>query len=49
MRCDDLRLIQAWILQWRGCGVTFEIIPVVASSETRAVVEPYLGEPEPGT
>ena len=48
MRCDDLRLIQAWILQWRGCGVTFEIVPVVASSETRAVVEPYLGEPERG-
>jgi hypothetical protein len=49
MRCDDLRLIQAWILQWRGGGVTFEIVPVVASSETRAVVEPYLGEPEPRT
>ena len=42
MRCDDLRLIQTWILEWRGCGVTFEIIPVVASSETRAVVEPHL-------
>jgi hypothetical protein len=29
--------------------VPFVIIPVVPSSETRAVVEPYLGEPEPGT
>ena len=42
MRCDDLRLIQAWILGWRNCGVTFEIVPVVTSAETRAVVEPYL-------
>ena len=29
MRCDDLTLIQAWILEWRDCGVTFEIVPVV--------------------
>ena len=42
MRCDDLRLIQAWILEWRNCGVTFEIVPVVTSAETRAVMEPYL-------
>jgi len=46
MRCDDLRLLQAWILQWRGCGVTFEIVPVVTSAEARAVVEPHLGGPE---
>ncbi len=42
MRCDDLRLIQQWILQWRGSGATFEIVPVVTSSETRAVVAPFL-------
>jgi hypothetical protein len=47
MRCDDLRLIQAWILQWRGYGVTFEIVPVVTSAETRAVVEPHLRGQEP--
>jgi hypothetical protein len=47
MRCDDLRLIQAWILEWRGSGVTFEIIPVVISAEARAVVEPYPELPEP--
>jgi Protein of unknown function (DUF3303) len=47
MRCDDLRLIQAWILQWRGSGVTFEVVPVVTSKEARAVVEPYLDRPEP--
>ena len=48
MRCDDLRLIQAWILQWRGAGVTFEIAPVVTSAEARAVVEPHLEPQEPG-
>ncbi len=42
MRCDDLRLIQQWILQWRGSGANFEIVPVVTSAETRAVVAPFL-------
>ncbi len=42
MRCDDLRLIQQWILQWRGAGVTFEIVPIVTSGETRALVTPVL-------
>jgi hypothetical protein len=46
MRCDDLSLIQAWILEWRGAGVTFEITPVVTSAEAQAVVEPYLEPPE---
>jgi hypothetical protein len=42
MRCDDLKLLQTWILQWRGCGVTFEIVAVVTSAEARASVGPYL-------
>lgn len=42
MECDDLRLLQAWVLQWRGAGVTFEIAPVVRSAETREVVAPLL-------
>jgi hypothetical protein len=42
MECDDLRLLQEWILMWRGAGVTFEIVPVVSSKETREVVAPYL-------
>jgi hypothetical protein len=42
MECDDLRLLQAWVLGWRGAGVTFEIVPVVSSQETREVVAPYL-------
>jgi Protein of unknown function (DUF3303) len=50
MRCDDLTLIQDWILRWRGCGVTFAIVPVVTSAETRGVVAPYLEPPvgQPG-
>lgn len=42
MECDDLRLLQEWILQWRGSGVTFEIVPVVSSQETRTVIAPFL-------
>ena len=40
MECDDLRLFQEWSLQWRGLGVTLEIVPVVPSKETREVVAP---------
>ncbi len=43
MRCDDARLLQEWVLQWRGAGVAFEIVPVVPSRETQQVVAPYLG------
>ena len=42
MECDDLRLFQEWVLQWRGFGVTIEIVPVVSSKETRGVVAPHL-------
>ena len=44
MRCDDPRKLQEWILGWRGTGVTFEIVPVVPSAETREVVWPALDE-----
>ncbi|HUZ02047.1 MAG TPA: DUF3303 family protein [Thermomicrobiaceae bacterium] len=44
MDCDDLRLFQEWVLQWRGAGVTIEIVPVVSSAETRAVVAPHLDD-----
>jgi hypothetical protein len=42
MECDDLRLLQQWVLSWRGSGTTFEIVPVVSSKETREVVAPLL-------
>jgi len=44
MECDDLRPLQEWILSWRGAG-TFEIVPVLTSAETRAVVAPFLSPP----
>jgi hypothetical protein len=43
METDDLSLLQRWILDWRGTGVTFEIVPVVKSAEARANIEPLLG------
>lgn len=45
MECDDLRLFQQWVLEWRGSGVTVEIVPVVPSKDTREVVAPYLDAP----
>lgn len=42
MECDDLRLLQEWILKWRSSGATFEIVPVVSSKETQEVVAPLL-------
>ena len=42
MECGDLRLLQAWVLHWRGTGATFEIVPVVESAQTRELVAPYL-------
>jgi hypothetical protein len=45
MRTDDARLLQEWALQWRGLGMTFEIVPVIPSKETREVVAPYLDKP----
>jgi hypothetical protein len=38
MECSDLRKLQEWILHWRGYGISFEIVPVVTSKETREVV-----------
>jgi len=45
MECDDLRLFQQWALEWRGCGATLEIVPVVPSQDTRDVVAPHLDRP----
>jgi hypothetical protein len=47
MERDDLRLLQQWILQWRGSGTQFEIVPVLTSAETHEVVAPYLDGDEP--
>lgn len=44
METDDLRTLQEWVLRWRGCGATFEFVPVLPSVETRSVVEPFLAD-----
>ena len=41
MECDDLCLLQEWILQWQDLG-EFEIIPIVPSKETAQVVNKTL-------
>jgi Protein of unknown function (DUF3303) len=46
MECDDLRLLQEWILNWRGVGMSFEIVPVLTSKETRKVVALFLDKAE---
>ncbi|WP_339071857.1 DUF3303 domain-containing protein [Methylovirgula sp. 4M-Z18] len=45
MDCNDARLLQQWVLHWRGTGAHFEIVPVVESAETRRIVEPFLDAP----
>lgn len=42
MRCDDLALLQAWVLHWRGTGVSFEIVPVLPAEQTRELAAPHL-------
>ena len=44
MECDDLRLLQQWILSWQGYG-TFEIVPVMASKDARETVSRFLPPP----
>ena len=45
MDCDDVRLLQRWVLESRGYGVTYEFFPVVSSKQTQEVVAPYLDKP----
>jgi hypothetical protein len=42
MECSEARILQEWVLQWRGTGVSFEFCPVVPSAQTREIVAPYL-------
>ena len=47
MECDDLRPLQQWVLNWRGSGVSLEIVPVLPSKVTRELVTPLLDRPGP--
>lgn len=42
MEADDPALFQAWLLEWRGLGMTAEVVPVVPSARTREVVAGFL-------
>lgn len=42
--CNDAKLLQQWILQWRGTGASFEVVPVISSQDTQQNVAPYLEE-----
>jgi hypothetical protein len=46
MECDDLKLLQQWVLNWRGGGVSLEIVPVLPSKAVQEVVKPYLDRGE---
>jgi hypothetical protein len=41
MECDDPRLFQQWIIRWQDL-MEFEIVPVVASKETKETITPML-------
>ena len=45
MVCDDVGLLLRWVAQWSDL-VSFEIVPVVPSTETAAAIAPLLREPE---
>ena len=47
METDDLRLFQRWILAWSDL-MEFEIVPVVPSKDTRAMVEAAVAAKERG-
>ncbi len=41
MECDDRRLLQEWIDQWKDL-VDFEVVPVVTSAEAASAMAPRL-------
>jgi hypothetical protein len=41
MECDDVTLLQRWIVQWSDL-MQFEIVPVVAGKDTAAALAPLL-------
>jgi hypothetical protein len=45
MACDDLSLLQQWVLHWRDLA-SFEVVPVVSSREVRELMAPRLAQPE---
>jgi hypothetical protein len=44
MECDSVAILQRWVVEWSDL-VEFEIVPVVAGSETAATLADALPEP----
>lgn len=44
MECDDLKLLQQWVLHWRGLKASFEIVPVLTGHAVASLVVPYLDD-----
>lgn len=40
VRCGDLRLLQLWVLHWRGSGITVEAVPVLSMHDARESLAP---------
>ncbi len=41
VECNDLRLIQEWVLLWRDL-ISFDVVPVVSSAELRELIGRHL-------
>jgi hypothetical protein len=41
MACDDVTLLQEWVLEWADLA-RFEIVPLATSKETAAAVKKHL-------
>jgi hypothetical protein len=41
MECDDRRLLEQWMAEWKDL-VDFEVIPVVTSAEAASAIAPRL-------
>ncbi|MGD9923662.1 MAG: DUF3303 domain-containing protein [Pseudorhodoplanes sp.] len=41
MECDDIALLQDWVLQWEDMA-RFEIVPVLPSKDVTALVQKHL-------
>lgn len=41
MECDDRRLLEVWMEQWKDL-VDFEVIPIVTSAEAASTIAPRL-------
>lgn len=42
MECDDISLFQHWILDGYNDLIDFEIVPVMTTKDTRALISPFL-------